>query len=99
VKDDKKVSFRIDCDCHTEILDLTYYLDDEPRIYYLTIYKASAGFGLWWRLKHAIKYFLYGEFHGNSIVLQKPEYDYFVYILDAHKTIESYTYTDNRNTR
>ena len=86
MKSDKKVTFRIDCDCNTEIIDLTYWTDDDPRMYYLTVYHASAGMGLWWRLKQAVRYFLYGEFNGNSIVLQKTEYDKFVDTLSEHRT-------------
>ena len=85
LKSDKSVSLRIDCDCNTEILDITYWKDDEPRVYYFTIYKSSAGMGFWYRLKHAYRYFIYGEFNGNSIVLQKPDFDKFIKVLLEHQ--------------
>ena len=85
MKSDKSVSFRIDCDCNTEILDITYWKDDEPRVYYFTIYRSAAGMSLWNRLKEAWKYFQYGEFHGNAIVLQEADYNRFVEVLLEHR--------------
>jgi len=85
--DSKEVRIFIPCDCHSEILEFSYWIDDgEPDdMYFLTMYKSCYGHSIWWRLKQAWKYFRRGEFEGNSIVLYKPEFIKFVDELQKHR--------------
>lgn len=84
--DGNKVVVRIDCACGCDILDITYWADDKPRVYYLTLYKSSAGMGFWWRLRQAWRYFRFGEFEGNSIVLHEKEFDEFASVVSGWAT-------------
>ena len=83
-KHSKEIKIIIECDCHSEFLELSYY-EDEKDMYFLTIYKSSFAKGIWWRLKQAWKYFQHGEFEGNSIVLYKDEFVEFVDELQKHR--------------
>ena len=85
MKNRNKVTVITHCSCGSEILDLTYYKDDTYVEYYLTMYHSNVGMGLWWRFKNACSYFFNGEFEGNSIVLDKEEYNEFVENLTKHK--------------
>lgn len=59
------------CDCHGEIIMLEDWESTDPFICVQMYY--SSDYGLWGRIKAAIKYLRYGESAFNSMMVNKSE--------------------------